>query len=238
MENFDKNLKIIYLIGGIATILVVSGIILDIIIGSSTGGNLTTLPQTAVERFVQFQQSKWFGLYNLDFLNTLVQLITIPTYLALFLAHYKNQYALSLLGLIIFLVGTIIFITSNSALPMLELSNKYALATSNEQKVLYAAAGEALLARGAHGSLGVFFSFLIPNIGGLVISIAMLKGKVFSATNSWLGILGSALLLVYVILVTFAPSVREMATLVAMPGGLMLLAWMIMITIRLFSLSK
>jgi hypothetical protein len=65
----------------------------------------------------------------------------------------------------------------------------------------------------------------------------MLKGKVFSKINSWLGIIGSVLMLFYVILVNFGTGVEKMATAFAMPGGLLLMAWMIMFTIRLFKLS-
>jgi hypothetical protein len=38
---------------------------------------------------------------------------------------------------------------------------------------------------------------------------------------------------VYLILVTFVPDVKSMATLFAAPGGLMLMAWMLLYAIRL-----
>ena len=66
---------------------------------------------------------------------------------------------------------------------MLELSGKYAVADES-QKTLLAAAGEAMLARGAHGSLGVFFRFLLPTLSSLGMSLVMLQGKVFSKANS------------------------------------------------------
>jgi hypothetical protein len=44
-------------------------------------------------------------------------------------------------------------------------------------------------------------------------------------------------MLVYVLLVTFTPTVKNMAMAFAMPGGLLLLAWMVMLTIRLFRLG-
>jgi hypothetical protein len=121
---------------------------------------------------------------------------------------------------------------------MLDLSYKYAAATSESQRTLLAAAGEAMLAMGAHGSLGVFIGFLLPNIAGLVMSFAMLTGKVFSKLNAYLGIAGSTLLLVYIVLVTFAPNIKAMATAVSMPGGLLSMAWMVMFTIRLFQISR
>ncbi|OJX43807.1 MAG: hypothetical protein BGO78_02250 [Chloroflexi bacterium 44-23] len=225
-------------IGGVFTILALIGILLDVVIGSITGGNLSTLPPTAIARFAQFQKFPLLGLYNLDLLNLINQLLLIPTYFALYAAHRKTGNAFAQLALIIFLVGTSIFITTNTALPMLELSNKYAGATSEAQKILLASAGEAMLARGAHGSLGVFIGFLIPNIAGLTMSLAMLSGKVFNKITSYLGIMGSAFLMLYIVLVTFAPMIKDMATAFAMPGGLLSIAWMILYAIRLFQLGQ
>jgi len=228
--------KNVYVLGSIAAILSLIAVMVDIAIGSSTGGNLSALPQTAIERFAQFQQNAWLGLYNLDLLNTVNQLISIPVYFALYAALRKTNKPYALLALIVFLFGTTIFVTNNSALPMLELSRKYAHAIE-PQRTLLAAAGEAMLARGAHGSLGVFFSFLLPSLSALIFSFVMLQGKVFSKANSYVGILGNVLMVIYIVLVTFAPAVKNMAMAFAMPGGLLLVAWMVMFTIRLFQLG-
>ena len=150
----ESQWKSVYVLGGIAAILSLIAVVADIVIGTSMGGNLSELPQTAVDRFVQFQQSPWLGLYNLDLLNTVNQLISIPVYFALCAVHRKTNKPDALLALIIFLLGTTIFVANNTALPMLELSRKYTLA-AEPQKTLLAAAGEAMLARlmrppGAH----------------------------------------------------------------------------------------
>ena len=97
-------------------------------------------------------------------------------------------------------------VANNTALPMLELSNKYYSTTIESQKAFYAAAGESLLAQGAHGSPGIFLGFFIPNLARLIISFVMLKGRIFSKINSWFGIIGSILMLLYVILVNFGQS--------------------------------
>ena len=95
-----------------------------------------------------------------------------------------------------------------------------------------------MLAQGAHGSPGIFLGFFIPNIANLIMSFVMLKGTIFSKINSWIGIIGSVLMLLYVILVNFGTGVENMATVFAMPGGLLLMAWMIMFTIRLFKFGQ
>jgi hypothetical protein len=190
-----------------------------------------------VERFSQFQQNAWLGLYNLDLLNAVNQLISIPVYFALYAALRKTNKPYAMFGLILFLLGTTIFVANNTALPMLELSNKYAVA-DGPQKAMLAAAGEAMLARGEHGSLGAFFSFLLPTLAALMLSLVMVQGKIFSKANAYIGIVGNALMLVYVVLVTFAPTVKDMAMAFAMPGGLLLLVWMFLFTIRLFTLGN
>ena len=236
LKQNEPQWKSVYVFGGVAAILSLIAVVADIVIGSSTGGNLSQLPQTAMERFAQFQQNTWLGLYNLDLLNAVNQLISISVYFALYAALRKTNKPYALFGLIIFLLGTTIFVANNTALPMLELSNKFA-AADESQKAMLAAAGEALLVRGEHGSLGVFFSFLLPTLSALVFSFVMLQGNVFSKANAYVGILGNTLMLVYVVLVTFAPTVKDMAMAFAMPGGLLLLAWMVMITLRLFRLG-
>jgi hypothetical protein len=235
-ENIEKQWKSIYTLGGIVTIIALTGILLDIIIGSITGGNISALPQTSIDRFAQFHAGKFLGLYNLDFLNIIIQMILIPAYFALYAAHRNVNKAYGLLALVVFLFGSVIMVANNSALPMLELSNKYYSTTIESQKAFYAAAGESMLAQGAHGSPGIFLGFFIPNIANLIMSFVMLKGAIFSKINSWVGISGSVLMLLYVLLVNFGTGVENMATAFAMPGGLLLMAWMIMFTLRLFKL--
>jgi hypothetical protein len=234
IKNSEKQWKNICTMGGIATILALTCISLDVMIGNFNSGNLSALPQTAIDRFTQFHDNKFQGVYNLDLLNILIQMILIPAFFALYAVHRNVNKAYGLLALIVFLFGSVIMVSNNTALPMLELSTKYYSTTSEPQKVLYAAAGESMLAQGAHGSPGIFLGFFIPNIANLIMSVVMLKGKVFSKTNSWLGITGSILMMMYVILVNFGTGVEKMATVFAMPGGLLLIAWMIMFTIRLF----
>lgn len=234
----EKQWKSIYFLGGITTVVVLLGALLDVAIGNITGGNLSALPQTAIERFAQFHDNKFMGLYNLDLLNIINQIILIPAFFALYAAQRKTHNAYGLLALIIFLFGSVILVANNTALPMYELSNKYFAATTESQKAFYAAAGESMLASGAHGSLGVFPGFFIPNIANLIMALVMLQGSVFSKLNSWAGIVGSIFMLLYVVLVNFVSGVESMATAFAMPGGLLLMAWMIMFAIRLFKLSR
>lgn len=234
LDESDAGLKTIFTLGAVTTVIVLAGVIIDLIFGTITGGNLTALPQTAVDRFLQIRDNWTLGLYNLDLLNAINQLILIPSYVALYLVLRQTRSGFALLGLIVFLVGSTLLVSGNVALPMYELSIKYAASTLESQKMLYAAAGEALLAKGIHGSMGMFFGFLLPNIAGIIISYAMITGRIFTKWTGYLGLTGSALMCIYIVLVTFVPDIKSMATLFAAPAGLMLMAWMILFAIRLF----
>lgn len=238
MENSDKQLKLIYKAGAISTIIVLCGIIIDMAAGTLTGGNVAALPQTAVGRFNQFRENELLGLYNLDLLNVINQIILIPSIFALYAIHRETNKPSAALSLILFLVGTTIFIAGNTAMTMLDLSHKYFGANSDEQRMLLSAAGEAMLAKGSHGSLGVFMGFALPTFANVLMSCVMLTGRIFSRSTSYIGIIGNSLMVIYLVLITFIPGVDSMALIFAMPGGILVMIWMIMYTIRLFKISQ
>jgi hypothetical protein len=214
------------------------GIILDIVVGTTLGGDLTALPKTAVERFAQLQDNWLLGLYNLDLLNVILQIILIPSFFAIYAAHRNVSRGYAALAMVLFLAGTAIFVANDTALAMLGLSDAYAAATTESQKMLLAAAGEGMLARGAHGSPGVFIGFALPTAANLMISFVMLQGNIFDKTTSYLGIAGCAWMLAYLTLVTFVPGIKNIAMIIAMPGGILSTAWMVMFAIRLFRLGR
>jgi hypothetical protein len=101
------------------------------------------------------------------------------------------------------------------------------------QRNLLAAAGEAMLAKGSHGSIGVFLGFILSSIASVVMSFGMLKGRIFGKVTAYFGISGGLLLIVYLVLETFIPELKKFAIIIATPGGLLTLVWMIMFTVKL-----
>jgi len=228
----------IYFIGIITAVLVILGTILDIAIGTLLGGDLSAVPQNAVDRFAQFHSNPLLGLYNLDLLNTTTAVLMIPTYFALYGAHRGGENVFVKFSMVLFIIGTAVFVSNNVALPMLELSQNYFDAATESQKLLYSAAGETLLAQGVHGSAGAFIGFVLSILATLCMSIGMLKGKIFGKVTSYLGIAGSVLLLIYIVFVTFVPEIASIAMMIAAPGGICSLAWMIMFTRKLVQLKR
>lgn len=98
-KNSEKKWKSFYSFAGIPTLITSTGILLDVVIGNITGDNLTFLPQTAAGRFAHFQENKLLGLYNLDLLNIILQVIPIPTYIALYAVHRRSYKGYGLLAL-------------------------------------------------------------------------------------------------------------------------------------------
>lgn len=233
----EKQWKKIYTIGGVAAIIVFCGTLFDIIFGTITSGNLLNVPQTAIERFVEFQKNWFIGLYHLDFVNVMITLFMIPVYFGLFAVHRKKCLPYASIALIVSLVGVTIFVTNNSALAMLDLSTKYYQVTSENQKVLFESAGETLLIQSAHGGFGVFMGFFLTTIASICNAFVMLTGGIFKKKISYLGIIGYTLLLVYIVLVTFVPSLKENAVMMAAPGGVMVLIWLFLVGIKLIKMG-
>lgn len=225
-------------LGAAAAALAVAATVADIVIGTSTGADLTALPRTAVERFAELQRAPWLGLYHLDLLNALVQAVTVPVYVALVRAHPGRGRWLATLATALFLVSAALFLSANAALPMLQLAREHAAAGSDALRAAYAAAGEAWLARGAHGSLGVFPAFVLTALAGIGMSLAMIRGGAFRRWAGGVGLAGNCLLLVYLVLVTFAPAAGRFAMALAAPGGLLALAWLVAIAAGLASAAR
>jgi hypothetical protein len=237
-EDNDSSWRILYKLGGLAAIIAIMGTMLDITLTFLPGWSASTVPETAIDWFAQFQSNWLLGLRNLDLLNIIISIVTIPMYCALYAVHKEARKGYGLIAMILFIVGTLVFITNNTALPMLSLSSKYALAGTDAQKLLIAAAGEAMLARGEHGSPGVFIGFFLSTMASITLAFVMLKGKIFSKLTAYIGILGFILLLTYTVFITFVSKSNNLIMILAMPGGLLAVAWNIMVARKLIRLGS
>jgi hypothetical protein len=235
-EGATRGLRRMLAVGAAAALLSVLGGLADIGISAALGGDISTLAHEAAGRFAELAARPLLGLYNLDLLNLLTTLIMVPALYACFLALRRESSAAGL-ALTLGVLAAAVFVANNPALPMLGLSMEYAGADAGRRSLL-AAAGEAILAKGSHGSPGALAGFLLSTIANLVLSAAMAKTRVFPRAAAILGISGNLLLGVYLVLVTFLPRFRAVALALAAPGGLLALAWIVMIAAGLFRLSR
>jgi hypothetical protein len=96
------------------------------------------------------------GLRNLGLINMIATTLSIPIFFALYTAHRKADKVYGTLALIIFIIGATVYLANNTAFPMLSLSGKYADATTDAQRTLFVAAGEAMLAQAESHTPGSF----------------------------------------------------------------------------------
>jgi hypothetical protein len=222
--------------GALAAFAIALGSLADVAISMATGGGVPELPPPAALRFAQLAASPALGLYNLDLLNLATTILIVPVLYAAWTLLRREGPAAGL-ALAIGLVGVAVFAANNPALPMLGLSRDYAVADPSRRSLL-AAAGEAILAKGAHGSPGVLLGFLFPIFANALLCGEMIRTKVFSRISGILGLVGNLLLALYLALVTFVPESRAMAAALAAPGGLLAIAWTILLGLRLIKPSR
>jgi hypothetical protein len=102
--------------------------------------------------------------------------------------------------------------------------------------VVLAAAGQAILSVGQSHTPGTFLGFFLSEVAGMIISIVMLRGKVFSKVTAYLGILVFGSFLIFEISSSFVHVLSNVAMIFAMSGGILSMAWYVLIARRLFQL--
>jgi hypothetical protein len=199
----------------------------------------TTLPVTAAEWFALFQQNKLLGLL----LFNLVDLVNYPLVGLIFLALYGalrrvNRYAM-LAALILGLAGVVIYFVSNQAFAMLRLSNQYAAAASEAQRISLISAGEASLRINNPGVIyqgaGIYASLFLLILAGLIISFVMLRDNTFSKVTGWVGIVANGCVLFYFLTLMMAPNLVAIPHVISAPFRI---SWYVLIALRLFKLPK
>jgi peptidoglycan/LPS O-acetylase OafA/YrhL len=144
--------------------------ILDVALGFGGTEIVTYGTKSATDWFAVFQDNWFQGLYSLGILNIVYLIAMLPVYFALFAAHRKRQAVYAALAMIVFLISMSIYISNNAAIPLLVLSNKYALAGTDMQKTILTAAGESVLARGEDFTPGSFIGLILGSIAAIAIS--------------------------------------------------------------------
>lgn len=226
----------LYRLGGAAALLVVLTALLEIIITFLPGGYTTS--ETVIDWFTLLQDNWFLGLRNLGLLNIIVVGLGIPAFFALYMAHRPTNQTFAALAVVISFIGVAVFYATNRAFPMLDLSTQYAAATSESERTMLVAAGQALLSVGQSHTPGTFLAFFLSEIGGFAMSLVMLRGRIFSRASAYAGIAGFGLLFVFEILSSFVPSLHDAALILALGGGLANMAWYILIAQRLFQLGQ
>jgi hypothetical protein len=221
----DPRWKVLYQLGGIAALSMVGIIVIQLIVFMTVP---PPLEGSAIDWFSLFQKDKLIGLIDFELLMIVYTILSIPMTLALYFALRSTDQAFSALFVLLGLLGVMCFIAARPAFEMLYLSNQFAAATTEAQKAIVLAAGEAKLAT-FHGT-AFQVSYLLGSLNGVIVSLIMLRSRIFSKATAYVR-LGSSLF-------DFGLYVPVVGTFLSIFSVLFLFVWNIMVARRLFQLAR
>ncbi|MFW5761581.1 MAG: DUF4386 family protein [Cyclobacteriaceae bacterium] len=230
MKTTEQQWKVFYRIGGIAVFLALLTMLAEIF--------LTFLPDGAREihsiaELMDMYQRNWFmAMRYMGLINIIATCFLIPVYYALYGLHREQLPVFSGFALLLIVLSYAIFFAGNVSFPLLELADKYSVASESE-KVFLLSAGEALFVKGASHTPGTFPGFFTGQIASICFSVIIIKGKIFKRYIGIIGVIASSFLIVFEITSSFISSLYHEAMIFAMIGGLISLVWFVLIGIGL-----
>ena len=224
-ETADSAWKPLYKVGGIAALIMAVLIPIQSFIFIAYPP-----PGTVIDYFTLFQNNKILGLLDLDLLLIVDNVLLILIYLALYTALRRANESFMAIALTFGLVGAVLHFASREAtFTLLSLSDQYAAATTDAQRAMFLAAGQAMLT--IYNGTAFDMSYVLSGVVLLIISVVMLRGNIFSKGTAYVGILMGVLMLV-------PPTVGTIGLLLSLISLVPTLIWMILIARRLFQLGQ
>jgi hypothetical protein len=223
-ETADSAWKGLYRVGATAALIMVVVFFPIQIIAFA----MAPIPTTAIDWFTLLQNNRLLGLLDLDLLYVADQALLIPIFLALYVALRRANKAYMAVATIFGVVGATVYFATNNAFSMLYLSDQYAAATTDAQRSLFLAAGEAVIA--VSQGTGWYVFNLLGSVALLIVSVVMLRSNIFSRATAYVGLLGSIFGLAF-----FVPAAGIFFLLIS---AFALQIWFILIARRLYQLSK
>ncbi len=231
VEMMDSSKAGLYRLGGAAALILLLYCVATMIVLAVLGA----APSTAAETFAMLQNNRIIGLLRLDVLTVFIMPLYYLLLPSICVALWRTAGLDAVLATALVFVGLTLFLATPSALSMLALSDKYVAATTEAARGQLLAAGEAVVASDMWHGTGAIVGGLLLQCGTLWISVAMLKGTVFSKAVAWSGILTHGLDLAHLIILPFVPPVGIILLSI---GGVLYLVWLPLVGFRLFQLAR
>jgi hypothetical protein len=220
----------LYRSGGIAALLIAVLLLGEIVVYA-----VFPRPETALEHFQLFQRNWLAGLLTLDLLGMISYLLFIPMILALYVALRRTSEAPMAVGTALFFVGIADFFATNTAFPVLALSDHYAAATTDAERAIILAAGEAMFALFNENAFLV--SYLIVSAAWAMIAAVMLRSSLFGRATAYAGILAGATGIIAVLLEHISEALVPVAIGFYFAAIVFLLGWVVLTGRRLYRLA-
>ncbi len=200
-ETADSRWKGLYRIGGAAALVVAMLLPIEIIVFIAY-----PLPSTVIGYFTLFQSNRLIGLLDLYLLEIPVYALFVPMFLALYAALRRANESYMALATTLAIIGIAVFLATNNPFSMLSLSDQYAAATTDAQRSLFLAAGQAMLANTNQRAVeGFNMGLLLVSVAGLIVSAVMLRSNIFSKVTAYMGIFANAVSLAEYFRLVFVP---------------------------------
>ena len=194
-------------------------------------------PLTAREWFDLLLENPLVGLVLFNLGDVINYLLVGVLFVGFYAALNKVDHDLAMLALALTLVGIIIFIATNQALPMAFLSRQYAAAGTDVQRALLLEEGESLLTIDNPGAavpgMGYLLGLAFVTTAGLIYALLMLRSKVFNKPTAWMGILTTVIQLLYFPLLAFASAWVALPFVLSAP---LRVTWYVLAGIRLWKI--
>jgi hypothetical protein len=245
VETSDSGWKSLYRAGGVAALI--AGVIFRRNLAAEISlFSAQKQPATVIDWFTLLQKHRLLGLAYLNLFDLVNYTLVGLMFLALYAVLRRADKSLMAIATTLGFVGIAVYSASNTAFSMLSLSDQYAAGTTDAQRTVLLAAGQAMLALnrfsspGAHPGAGGYISLLLIAVAGMITSVVMLRSDVFNRSTAYAGILASALDLAYCIALAFLPTVdSQLLAIIFIPAaGLLLAIWHILVGWRLFQMGK
>lgn len=198
-----------------------------------------TWPSSGLDWFTLLKDNTLVGLILFNVVDLINYGLVGLMFVALYGALGRGSKGAVVLATVCALVGIGVYFASNQAFAMLSLSKQYAAATTDAQRSMLLAAGEALLAierpSVVYQGTGVHASFFLVVTAGLIMSLVMLRSSVFGKATAMIGILANGIRLCGFVALAFAPSIFKFAVPISAPFRV---TWYVMIAIGLIRLAR
>jgi hypothetical protein len=157
--------KTVHWLGGTACFILLGYSLATLLIMSLIGGPPETIEQT----FSILHDNKPTGLLRLDILTVFVMPLYYLLFYSLYIALKDSDHSISTISMILAFAGVTLFLATPSVFSYLHLSDRFATATSDDQRNQLLAAGESILASDMWHGTGAKIGGLLLQTGALLI---------------------------------------------------------------------